>query len=132
MVRSHLLVHPPVHVYILSQKAVGGFQLNLVLHDHNHSHFSLYKTHCQLRYIACTWNTFQLKWIFNKIQENKQEKSSTFALFGFTGHNCDSFTTRISLNIYHTHIKDNISHTITPHPPDPHNSQLLEKYLYLH
>lgn len=77
-------------------------------------------------------HTFQLKWIFNKIQENKQEKSSTFILFGFARHNCDSFATRISLNIYHTHIKDNISPTITPHPPGPHNLQLLEKSLYLH
>jgi hypothetical protein len=112
------------------KKAVSGFQLNLVHQGHNHSHLSLYKTHCQLRCVPCIWNTFQLKWVFNKIQVNNLEKSSTSALFGFTGCNCDSFTSGFFINIYHTQIKDNTSHTVTSHPPGPHSSQLIEKYLH--
>lgn len=103
------------YVYILSQKAVSAFQFNLVIHDHNHSHFSLYKTHCQLRYIPCTWNTFQLKWTFNNIQANK--KSSTSAFFGFTRHNCVSFTSKFLF--LHLLCPDNRQYTTHSNTPPP-------------
>jgi hypothetical protein len=83
MERSHLLVHLPVRVYILSQKAINGFKFNLVLHDHNHLHFSLHKTQWQLRFVPLYLKYFAVMVIFNENTSKQVRKHPALCTLWF-------------------------------------------------